>query len=785
MNAGSLASIYLAGESWLLPALGAFAVFALMVVLGYRKSPARPGIRATCATLKLMGAALLLACLLEPMWSGQRAKPGANLIAVVADNSRSMGVRDHNSSESRGATLVRSLGDAASGWRAQLARDFEVRNYLADSRLLPTRDFHELAFDAESTLPAKTFAALQERHRGQPLAGLLYLTDGVMPDLDPAVLTGLPPVYPVIFASEAPERDIAMGAATVTQTSFEDAPVTLQVEATAAGFSGKELVARLYQIEDTANPAAAKKGAVLEQTVVVPATSDKVVVRMQVRPARLGVLFYRLQITPKDPALTEALTVNNETMIAVDRGAIQNRVLYVGGRPNWDFKFLNRAVMADEQTQLVALIRIAKREPKFEFRGRAGESSNPLFRGFGNQSKEEVERYDQPVLVRLGTEDETELRGGFPKRAEDLFKYRAVILDDVEAEFFTSEQMVLLEKFVSERGGGLLMMAGAESFAEGNYERTKVAEMLPVYVQGKAKLGATIANDWKLSLSREGWIEPWVRLRSAESDEKARLEELPSFSVVNQTGEAKPGATIVARVSDGTREVPALAAQRFGRGRTAAMLIGDFFQSGLGNEARQNDLGRAWRQLVRWIIADVPDRIEVRTEETGDGMKIRVWARNEKFEPMDHARVTLAIGSTHGGAPPVLIPAEVSATEAGMFEAMYHPRVSGGYRVEATVEAEDGKVAGVAQTGWTTNLATAEYRDLKPNIAAMEMLAKRTGGRVLKPAELDSFVRDLPSERVPITETWTQPLWHTPWVMLAALVCFLMEWGLRRRHGLA
>ena len=78
-------------------------------------------------------------------------------------------------------------------------------------------------------------------------------------------------------------------------------------------------------------------------------------------------------------------------------------MLYVSGRPNWEYKFLHRAVEADEQTQLVGLIRIAKREPKFEFRGRAGESSNPLFRGFGNQSKEEIERYDQPVLVRLNT----------------------------------------------------------------------------------------------------------------------------------------------------------------------------------------------------------------------------------------------------------------------------------------------------------------------------------------------------------------------------------------------
>src|SRR5262249_5991463 len=143
--------------------------------------------------------------------------------------------------------------------------------------------------------------------------------------------------------------------------------------------------------------------------------------------------------------------------------------------------FLNRAVSEDDQVQLVGLIRVAKREPKFDFRGRVGESSNPLFRGFGNQSKDEVERYDQPVLVRLNTKDQFELRDGFPKTPEDLYGYHAIILDDLEAEFFTADQMSLLQKFVSERGGGFLMLGGAESFYQGKYDHTPVGDMLPVY----------------------------------------------------------------------------------------------------------------------------------------------------------------------------------------------------------------------------------------------------------------------------------------------------------------
>src|SRR5207245_8845279 len=212
--------------------------------------------------------------------------------------------------------------------------------------------------------------------------------------------------------------------------------------------------------------------------------------RFQLRPDQPRLSFYELRVRAKsdlttslsDTHSTEATLANNRTVLVVDRGGGPYRILYVAGRPNWEFKFLNRAVSEDEQLQLAGLIRVARREPKFNFLGRPGETSNPLFRGFGNQTPEDVERYDQPVLVRLNTKDELELRGGFPSTPEELYGYHAVNLDDLEAEFFTPDQAALLQKFVSERGGGFLMLGGMESFQQGNYQRTPIGDMLPVYL---------------------------------------------------------------------------------------------------------------------------------------------------------------------------------------------------------------------------------------------------------------------------------------------------------------
>lgn len=767
-------TLYLAGQDWLWPAVIALAGALIFVAWSYARTPGSRGLRFACALLKLLGIAALLACLLEPMWTGQRAKPGANLLALIADNSLSMKLHGRGESASRGEILTKLVAGEDSQWRVPLAENFEVRNFLADTRLVPTQEFRELDFTGRSSALGGALKTLIERYRGQPLAGVLLFTDGVAADLDGADLSGLPPVYPVVFGNDLPPRDLAIASTAVTQTSFEDAPVTVQAEVAAVGCAGEEIVGQLFAIDG--------KKPVAEEKIKVPREGEKIVFRFQLRPEKTGVIFYRLRVNAKNDAADEATLANNETVVTVDRGTGPHRVLYVSGRPNWEYKFLQRAVTGDDQTQLMGLIRIAKREPKFEFKGREGESSNPLFRGFGNQSKEEVERYDQPVFVRLNTLDEFELREGFPKTADELFRYEAIVLDDLEAEFFTADQMSLVQRFVSERGGSLLMLGGMESFADGKFGRTAIGDLLPVYLDGKTAHGSEL----RLKLSREGWLQPWARLRSSEAEERARLDELPHFESLNVSGSVKPAATVIATVTDGEHDYPALVAQRFGRGRSAALLIGDLWQSGLGEEERQKDLGKAWRQLVRWLVADVPARIELRAEPAPDALSVRlqVRARDAKYQAIDNAGVTLKVLQA-GAAQPVSLTAEPSATEPGVYEATYIPRENGGFRVDASVADENGATVGSAATGWTTDLAAAEFQSLTPNRALMETVANKTGGKVLAPEQVAAFTRELPSQRAPVTETWTEPLWHTSWMLVLVVGCFVGEWGLRRWRGLA
>jgi uncharacterized membrane protein len=785
--------IVFAGRAWLIPVLLILVVLAAALVWSGRRGVANKNLRLGCGLLKLAGLLALAFCLLEPLHVSQRARPGSNLFALMADNSQSMRIKDEGQPQSRGETLRAKLTNDAAGWQSALAENFQVRRYTFDSQLQDARDFGELKFDGHASALEGALHTATERWRGQPVAGVLLFTDGNATDIaaDLSALDGCPPVYPVIIGGDG-LRDIGLEKITASQTAFEDAPVTVQAEVAAHGFPGEEVGARLIEVTPGLS------NIVAEQKRTATGDNAHLNFRFQIAPEKPGLHFYEVETRARSeissPASTtrEATLVNNRKVAVVDRGQEPFRVLYVGGRPNWDFKFLNRAISDDPQVQLVALIRMARRAPKFVFAG--GELSNPLYGGT-TDTNEETARYDQPVLTRVNPRDEFELRGGFPVNATDLFKYHAIIFGDVESDFFTHDQMALVRRFVAERGGGFLMLGGAESFRQGNYAGTLIGSMLPVYLNTASD--ARLPSDWKLTLTREGWLQPWTRLRSTEVEERTRLDGTAALQVLNAVGDLKPGAIPMATVSDSDNNTyPALVVQRLGLGRTAALMIGDMWRGSLRDESSQKDLAKSWRQLVRWLVSDVPSRVSITPETPADGdpsrVRFVVTARDEEFKPLDNATVQLTIRpvrllqSTDAISPTnyLQITADPISNEPGKYEASYIARDAGAYSVQAVVTQSDDKPGGSAMAGWASDPAAEEFRALKPDRELLTAIAQRTGGSVLTMADLKSFAQKLPEKRAPISETWSDPLWHKPIVLLFVIGCFAAEWGIRRWKGL-
>lgn len=784
-----LASLTIGAHDWVWPALLFFVVGAGIASWGYARVAAAASTRMIGLVLRLVGLAALAACLVDPMWTDSQPRPGANTFAIAADNSQGMEIQDRGATKTRAAQMRDLLGHDKAPWQLKLAETFQLRRYLFDSRLLSTRDFGELKFDGRASGINTALNDLAERYRGQPLAGILLFTDGNATDLPPQQQPNLPPIYPVMVGREGALRDLSISSVTASQSAFEDAPVTIQAEALASGFSGENIIA---QIVDVTGAGSGKTNSIAtEASQPVKADNEKLYFRFQIKPQKRGLTFYRVHLAPeRKEGAPEATLANNDRVVTVDRGGGPYRILYISGRPNWEYKFLKRALQEDEQLEIAAIIRIARREPKFTFRGRAGESSNPLFRGFG-QTDEETERYDQPVLIRQlpDTMNENDLRGGFPKVAEYLYRFHAIIIDDLEADFFSTDQKALIQRFVTDRGGGLLMLGGPDSLAQGKYERTPIGDMLPVYLSGAP--GGKPPENMKLKLTMEGWLQPWARLRATEGEEKVRLDQVPPYLSMNRVGGLKPGATLIAKATDQAgKEYPALAIQRFGHGRTAALTIADMWHGALGDEERQKDLAKGWRQLARWLTTDVPEQVKleiVSTNSSGaDAVTLRVRAKDRAFQPVDNALVTVAVESIGSGdTNRVQLTAEAAPNEAGVFETTFVPRQTGGYRADATVVDAAGQMVGHANAGWASEPLAEEFRSLQPNRAFLENLARQTGGELVTPEKLSSFVSSLKMKRAPIQETISTPIWDKPLVFLFALACFVAEWGLRRMRGLA
>jgi len=802
-----IAALVISGWSWLWP-VAAFLVIGVGLLLWvYRAESATRGVRLLCATLKLLGILTLAACLLEPLWSGKRARSGANVFVVLADNSQRMQVKDQGAAGNRAMALHGLLTSEHETWLAKLEDHFQLRRYYFDARVQNTRDFSEMAFDGRATAIGASLRTIAERYQGQPLSGVLLLTDGNATDLRDGRMetAGLPPIYPVVIGSDNPIKDIGIQKVAVSQTAFEDAPVSLQADVTADGYSGQSIVAQVLD---------ATGRQVEEQSLKAPGDGELIPFRFQLKPDKPGISFYRVRVAAKGEqtqfdqpeSSKEATLANNSRVIMADRGKGPYRILYVGGRPKWEFKFMNRALSEDDQIDLVALIRVAKREPKWDFRGRAGESSNPLYRGFTEQSKENVESYDKPVLERVQVRDQAELADGFPRTAEELYAYQAVVVDDMEAEFFTRDQMTLLQKFVSERGGGFLMMGGPDSFHDGHYDRTPVGDMLPVYIEQSPENIAL--TNLHFSLTHEGWLQPWARLRGNETDERTRLDNMPQLDTINRVRELKPGATAIANMHDEQgRQCPALVVQRFGNGRVGALLLAELWRWGFGggftDESIHRDMDKAWRQMFRWLVADVPNRIDIQITQKRDdpnqAVLVQVRVRDKKFQPLDNATVALDVETvaaaptgTNGLAAAKLnaatnsvhLTADASSTEAGLYEATYIPRQTGGYLAGVVVTDSAGVEVGRAESGWTADPAADEFRSLRPNRALLEQIARQTGGEIVKADKLADFAASLPNREAPITEAWTYPLWHRSLVFAFALACFAAEWGIRRWKGM-
>lgn len=723
------------------------AVLAVLVGWTYaRTATGRPRDRTILAILRLAALGVALFCLARPILRVPVVMPQENWVGILLDDSRSMRVADVEG-ETRAAWVERSFSTAQSDLLARLSRRFRLRLFRFADNAERVVDAGELTFAGDRT----RLGAALERARGElgsvPLSGLVMVTDGAdnAATAPAAALLGLEaagvPVFAVGVGRDALEPDIELERVAAPSTVLSGGSPMVDVVVRQAGYGGEtvELV-----VEEGGR-------IVTTRQVELGADGESRVVRVPVPVEEPGPRRFRFRITPQPG---ERITENNtrETLVVVRDG--RDKILYFEGVPRFELKFLRRAIRDDENLQLVTLVRTAE--------GR---------------------------FLRLDVDSGEELADGFPTTREELFDYRGLVLGSVEASFFTHEQLRMIADFVDRRGGGLLVLGGRRSLAEGGWAGTPVADALPVVLDEDLRGDTVFLAELDIALTRAGAAHPALQLAEVDAESAERWQTLPPLTAVNRLSGLKPGATALLTGTGGAlpEGQPVLADQRYGRGRAAVFAVQDswLWQMHADIDVDDRTHERLWTQLLRWLVSDVPDRLEVgvpvRPVAPGEATEIRAELADSAYRGVNDARVVAHVTTPTGVVRDV--PLEWTAERDGEYRGRFTPGAEGPYevRVEATRE-------GVTVASATTHLAAGdddrEFFGARMNAPLLRRMAEETGGRFYTPETVGTLPEDIAYTAKGITVIEEMELWNMPinFLLLAGLL--LAEWAYRRGRGL-
>ena len=724
---------------------------------------------------------LLVFCLFRPMLLLSAAVPQRNYVGVLIDDSRSMQIADVDAGDARPQTrgdVVRHLvAGPDSAIRKALADRFLVRYFRFSSGTQRIASADDVSFAGTSTRLGDAIEHARQELEGVPLSGLVVFTDGADNARTPlgdellSLRARSVPVFTVGIGRERFDKDIEIRRVEAARTALKGSAIVADVLVRQRGYGGQKVP---LVVEDEGRVIASEE-------VALPGDGDLAPVRVHVALNDAGprTLAFKIAAQPG-----EQVAQNNAQQALVIVRDRREKILYVEGEPRSEMAFIRRAVASDSNLQLVTLQRTAEN-----------------------------------TFQRFDVDNGEELAGGFPKTREELFRYRGIVLGSVDASLFTRDQLQMLSDFVGVRGGGLLLLGGRHAFGEGGYAGTPLAPAMPVVIAGEAVPDSlTFLADIKPELTPAGAASAATQIAATEQKSSDRWKTLPPVTSVNFIRGIKPGAVVLVNgvvPSDGRTESapvavrryeqPVLAYQRFGKGLSIALPVQDtrLWQMDPNTPVDDQTFVTFWRQLLRWLTSDVPNRITVASasDVTGvrDPVALTAEVADSAFVMRNDARVVAHLTAPSGATRD--LPMEWAVDRDGEYRATFTPEEAGNYEVVAEVDPGAGASAASSAraaadsthdrrsdaTYVRVNAAaesSREFVDAEMRASLLQRIARETGGRFYTPANVASLPEDIALSKRGVTVVNQMDLWDMPFIflMLVGLVC--AEWAYRKKRGL-
>jgi len=630
-----------------------FLLFAWLTWWFYRNSPTHitRGRKAALITLRALFLGLILLLLLRPILSLTIEGSIRRVLVMLMDTSASMQIKDPriDVADQKRVALVKGSLDPTKGLNQanprpeaeSPARIDIVKAALRNSRLnlLPQLDrefdlepfafaqgLAGLSSDKESvtngppdsarvpqfswvdrlsaTNPATAIGdAIREvvnRKRGQPLAGVVLVTDGANNSgSQPREIAALlrqenVPLYVYGVGITSP-RDIIVASIFAPDVTFVKDEMTATVRVRAQGLNGEtaELVLKLG--DEVVSRKSITFGPDGEQPIPV-----------RFIPESAGEFDLQASIEPRNDETVKDNNSFSQRLKVIDA---KIKVLLVDQSPRWEFRYLQAMLLRDRRVDLKCYL--VEGDPR-------------------------IAREGSPYLPQ------------FPSRKDDLFNYDLVVFGDVDPKNITAAQLENLNEFVSKFGGAMVLVAG-KRFAPFAYRRSVLEKMLPVEFDSptvESSSRDTMAEKpIRLELTSAGRASPMLRLSDKDEENVALWKQLPPLYWVAKVSRPKPAAEVLLVDPDPAREsrfgkMPVIAVQKYGLGQVMYVgtdntwrwrrNVGDMYYTAL------------WGQIAQRVSLQHLLGVSKRTQLTSDrqnyvaGDRVTVYARlyAEGYDPV-------------------------------------------------------------------------------------------------------------------------------------------------------
>lgn len=454
-----------------------------------------------------------------------------------------------------------------------------------------------------------------DKERGGPIAAVLLFTDGGNnAGSDPKLAANaagdaLIPVFTVGLGSDKRPSNLRVVDLEAPERVYPGDKFTLTGYVQAQNYSRGNADVELYSADADGGNEAIEDS----QTIDVGKTGQVVTVKFELKPEVQGLRRFRLRAKPFP---SEIDTKDNEKTAKVEIIDRRTKVLMIAGGPMRDFLFLRNQLFRDKEVICDVWL----------------QSGKP---GISQEANE--------VLYK------------FPETADELFEYDCIVAFDPDWEQLDEDHVKLLERWVAEKAGGLVVIAGPvftpqwSSRRRGDPRIDTLKALYPVafFYQGAATLSlGRFGSDktWPLSFTRDGQEAEFLWLdENALASEKAwsQFEGVSGYYAVK---DFKPAARVYARFSDPDTALENvqpiyMAGQFYGSGRVFFMASGEmwrvravddvYFEQFYTKLIRWASEGRLLRDSSRGVLLVDKDRAAL-----GDQIAVRAILQDAQHQPL-------------------------------------------------------------------------------------------------------------------------------------------------------